>query len=141
MVCGRGPGVVQQRAKPSQRGAHRRRPDVEPLRRAGHAPLAHADDDHAAADLPAAKGDAGNDGQTGATGDTGPAGPLGPVGPLGSIGPEGPAGPKGDTGAPGKNGTFTFTAKRMAVSVRRGRTASLPFVVGNNTTDQAFGSG
>jgi uncharacterized protein YjiK len=78
-----------------------------------------------------AKGDAGTPGQNGAKGDTGS---IGPAGPLGLMGPQGPAGPKGDTGAAGKNGTFSFSATRSAVSVRRGRTVTLSFVMANRTT-------
>ena len=89
---------------------------------------------------PGTKGDAGTNGADGANGKdglnggTGPLGPIGPQGPLGPMGPQGDAGPKGDAGPAGRDGTFAFAATRSKVSVRRGRTVSVSFRIGNGTT-------
>jgi hypothetical protein len=66
----------------------------------------------------------------GANGDAGAAGPAGPAGPAGATGVAGPAGVAGQNG---KDGVVTFTVKKAATTVRRGRSATLSFTIKNGT--------
>jgi hypothetical protein len=65
----------------------------------------------------------------GAKGDsvTGPAGPAGPAGSAGPVGVQGLTGPAG------KDGIVTFTAKKASTTVKRGRSATLSFIIKNAT--------
>ncbi|HEV7616184.1 MAG TPA: lamin tail domain-containing protein [Solirubrobacterales bacterium] len=81
-------------------------------------------------------------GPTGPGGTTGPAGPTGPQGPAGEkgatgakgdTGSQGAAGAQGPAGAAGKDGVFRFSAKAASVSARSGGTASLSFLLANES--------
>lgn len=79
-------------------------------------------------------GEPGPAGPVSPPGPAGPLGPIGPLGPVGPLGPAGPSGPQGPAGANGKDGTFSFAATtKKASTVRRGRTATVSFVVRNDT--------